>query len=366
VKILLTSTSLLPAYGGPAYSVSRLALALADAGAEIGLWASDQSATTTPLLAARPGVRCLVGDCAGAVAAFGKPDVLHDNGLWLRHNHRLAVLAARAGIPRVVSTRGMLEPWALRHKRAKKAAAWWLYQRHDLRRAQLLHATAEQEAVNLEKLGLSIPVRMIPNGVDLPSRDGNGEARARDAEPRTALFVGRIYPVKGLLMLVEAWARVRPAGWRLKIAGPDEAGHLAEIERAVTSAGLRDVVSFSGSLDDKAKSAAYFAADLFVLPSRSESFAMVVAEALAHGLPVLTTTATPWGRLAERRCGWSVAATADGIAQGLQQATALDSTTLRNMGGNGRAWVAADFGWAAIADRFLGAYEQIAERGRSG
>ena len=361
---MLTATSLLPAYGGPAYSVSRLALALAHAGAEVGLWASDQSATTTPLLSARPGVRCLVGGCAEAVAAFGKPDVLHDNGLWLRHNHGLAGLAARACVPRVVSTRGMLEPWALRHKCLKKAAAWWLYQRSDLRRAQLLHATAEQEAVNLEKLGLGVPVRTVPNGVDLPSRDGGGAARARDAEPRTALFVGRIYPVKGLLMLVEAWARVRPEGWRLKIAGPDEAGHRAAVERAVTSAGLRDVVSFSGPLDDEAKSAAYFAADLFVLPSHSESFAMVVVEALAHGLPVLTTTATPWSRLAERGCGWSVAATADGVALGLRQATALDSTTLRNMGGNGRAWVAADFGWAAVADRFLGVYEQIAARRR--
>lgn len=363
MKIMLTATSLLPIYGGPAYSISRLSLALADTGAEIGLWAADQSATTTPFVTARPDVRCLTGSCAEAIAAFGKPDVLHDNGLWLPHNNRLSAMAARERIPRIVSTRGMLELWAVRHKRLKKSTAWWLYQRRDLRRAQLLHATAEREAANLEKVGVGVPVCMIPNGVDLPSRDVGGAAKAHVSGPRTALFLGRIYPVKGLPMLIKAWARVLPSGWRLQIAGPDEAGHRAEVERAVASAGLRDSISFLGPLDGKAKSTAYFNADLFVLPSHSESFAMVVAEALAHGLPVLTTKAAPWPRLAERACGWSVDATADGIAEGLLQATALDSNTLREMGAKGRAWVAEDFGWAAIANRFLDAYAQVATRG---
>ena len=77
------------------------------------------------------------------------------------------------------------------------------------------------------------------------------------------------------------------------------------------------------------KTSAFLDADLFVLPTHSESFGMVVAEALAHGLPVLTTTAAPWSILRERGCGWWVDATVDGIAEGLRQATSLDSETLR-------------------------------------
>lgn len=361
MKIFLAGTSLRPSYGGPAYSVARLAVALADVGARVGLWTADQSVSSTPLISAREEVRLMIGKATEALAEFGAVDVLHDNGIWLPHNHQLAVLAAQRHVPRVVSTRGMLEPWAFRHKRLKKWLAWQLYQWRDLQRAQLLHATAAQEARNLEGFGLGVPVLMIPNGVDLPDIEpGKAAARkARKARQQTALFLGRIYPVKGLPMLVEAWARVRPEGWRLQIAGPDEAGHRAEIERVVSAAGLNGVVSFLGPIEGEAKSGAYSNADLFILPSYSESFGMAVAEALAHGLPVLTTKGAPWPELAARGCGWSVAPTVEGIARGLCQSTSQDPAALRAMGARGRAWVAADFGWDAVANRFLDAYEQL-------
>jgi glycosyltransferase involved in cell wall biosynthesis len=361
VKVFLVGTSLLPSYGGPAYSVARLASALAAAGARVGLWAADQSVSSTPFLSARGKVRLMNGKITEAFAEFGAADVLHDNGIWLPHNHRLAVLAAQRHIPRVISTRGMLEPWAFRHKHLKKWLAWQLYQRRDLQRAQLLHTTAAQEARNLEGFGLGVPVHIIPNGVDLPDIEPRKAAvrKARDAGQRTALFLGRIYPVKGLPMLVEAWARIRPQGWRLQIVGPDEAGHRAEIARAISIAALNGAVSILGPVEGEAKSRAYQNADLFVLPSYSESFGMAVGEALAHGLPVLTTKGAPWPGLAARGCGWSVDPTVDGITLGLWQATSQDPAALRAMGARGRAWIAADFGWDDVANRFLATYEQL-------
>ena len=360
MNIFLAGTSLLPSYGGPAYSVARLAAALAVAGARVALWAADQSVSSMPF-PTDDRVRLMTGKAADALAEFGATDVLHDNGIWLRHNHQLAVLAAHRHIPRVVSMRGMLAPWAFHHKRLKKWLAWRLYQRRDLRRAQLLHTTAAPEACNLEGFGLGVPVCMIPNGIDLPDIE-LGKAAARKAcatQQLTALFLGRIYPVKGLPMLIEAWGRVRPKDWRLQIAGPDEAGHRAEVERAVSVAGLNGVVSFLGPIEGEAKSGAYFNANFFILPSYSESFGMVVAEALAHGLPVLTTNAAPWPELAVRGCGWLVDPTVDGIAQGLWQATSQEPAALRGMGAKGRDWVAADFAWHAVADRFLAAYKQL-------
>src|SRR5262245_66122946 len=98
VKIFLAVTSLLRSYGGPAFSVSRLAVALTEAGAKVGLWAADQSAAETPLLPAESSVQRLTGNEVEALDRFGKADVLHDNGIWLPHNHRLAELATRRGI----------------------------------------------------------------------------------------------------------------------------------------------------------------------------------------------------------------------------------------------------------------------------
>jgi glycosyltransferase involved in cell wall biosynthesis len=307
-------------------------------------------------------VQRLTGSVSEALDSFGSVDVVHDNGIWLLHNHRLAAAAADRGIPRVVSTRGMLEPWAMNHKRLKKRLAWSLYQRRDLTRARCHHATAETEASNVRGLGLSVPVHVIPNGVDLPEVDQKTESlsgRTVKGKKKTALFLARIHPKKGLPMLVEAWARVRPNGWNLQIAGPDESGHQAQVQRVVCAAGLDDVISFLGPLDEEAKRSAFLEANLFVLPTHSESFGMVIAEALAHGLPVLTTTGAPWPMLPERDCGWWVDPTVAGIAAGLHQATSVDPQALHVMGIKGREFVASEFGWLHIANQFVSIYEGL-------
>lgn len=367
MRVLLAATNLQPDYGGPAFSISRLATALADLGIEVGLWASDGSAAISPLLPKDISFQRISGSESEAFDRIGRVDLLHDNGIWLPHNHRLAVMAEKRGIPRVVSIRGMLEPWALKHKQAKKRIAWWLYQRRDLQQAQRHITTGETEAMNLRRLGLGVPISTIPNGVDVPemlSRDIRMKSQKTVRNPpRTALFLGRIYPVKGLPMLVQAWARVRPNGWSLRIAGPDEDGHQKQVEKAVSDAGLGDVISFTGAVEPQRKSEVFFDADLFVLPTHSESFGMAIAEALAHAVPVLTTTGAPWPMLQETGCGWRVQPTVDGIADGLLQATSLDRETLRQMGEKGRYLVLREFSWSRVANLMRWIYEDVLKHG---
>jgi glycosyltransferase involved in cell wall biosynthesis len=346
--------------------VSGLARALARLGVEAALWAPDGSAERTAVLPRSSPVGRLTGTAGEALGRF-RPDLVHDNGLWRPHHHRLAVLAARRGMVRLVSPRGMLEPWALRHKPARKKAAWWLYQRRDLCRALALHATCQEEARSIGRLGIGEKVVVIANGVDLPGQTDDPFVPGRagpSQRPRTALFLGRLHPKKGIRVLIAAWDRVRPVGWRLTIAGPDEGGHRADIEAAVAACGLAEAVDFPGELDAGGKRRAYARADLLVLPTHSENFALVVAEALAHGVPVLTTTGAPWPMLGERGCGWWVAPTVDGIADGLRQATSLDAGALAAMGERGRRWMAADFGWDAIASRFLALYQRLLDSRR--
>lgn len=251
----------------------------------------------------------------------------------------------------------MLEPWAIGHKGLKKRVAWWLYQRQDLAGASVLHATSNAEAYNLAQLKLGVPVRIIPNGIDLPDAEvAPSQAPRKKEGVRTALFVGRLYPVKGLPMLVEAWARERPPRWRLRIAGPDEAGHRRDVENAIAGAGLEDSISFDGPLEGEAKAEAFRAADLFVLPTLSESFGIVIAEALSYGIPVLTTTAAPWPTLSEHGCGWRVAPTVDGLSDGLRLATAAAPNELRSMGSRGRELVHSQLRWDLVASQFIQLY----------
>lgn len=160
-------------------------------------------------------------------------------------------------------------------------------------------------------------------------------------------------------MLVEAWARVRPAGWKLRIVGPDEAGHRGEVESVAWRTGVTTSVEFVGELTGLAKDAAYERADLFILPSYTENFGMAVAEAMAHSLPVVTTTGTPWSLLPERGCGWWVAPTVDHIAQALSTATALNDQTLRDMGTRGREIVSTEFSWGQAANKMKEAYQWV-------
>jgi glycosyltransferase involved in cell wall biosynthesis len=86
---------------------------------------------------------------------------------------------------------------------------------------------------------------------------------------------------------------------------------------------------------------------------------MAIAEALAHGLPVLTTTGAPWPMLQKHNCGWWVDATVDGIAEGLRQATSLDPKILQRMGRRGQAFVKAEYRWERIAKQFIAMYESV-------
>lgn len=355
MRVMLAVASFHPDSGGPARSVSGLAAALAQAGLTVGVWAADQSAAATEFLGRDSGVVRLRGSAGDALAQFGAVDVIHDNGIWLPHNHRLATLARARHIPRVVSTRGMLEPWALNHKRWKKHLAWHIYQKRDLLGAAVLHATAASEAAQLGRLGLKRPIQVVPNGVNLPAAAG---PHLPTSGLRTAMFLGRVHPIKGLPLLVEAWARVRPAGWRMRVVGPQEARHRAEVEALVAQAGLTGDWDFVGALAGDAKRQAFEEASLFILPTHSENFGIAVAEALAHGLPVLTTRGAPWEALQAEGCGWWAPVSVEGLAAALTDAARRSPGELQAMGWRGREWMRREYSWKSVAEGMRQMYEE--------
>jgi glycosyltransferase involved in cell wall biosynthesis len=175
---------------------------------------------------------------------------------------------------------------------------------------------------------------------------------------RLMLFMSRVHPQKGLPLLLEALSRLgrQLAGWQLVIAGPDEAGHVAELKRLAARLGVASVVHFVGPVYGQDKRDALAAADLFVLPSYSESLAIVVAEALAMCVPVLTTRGAPWDELLEHRCGWWTETTVAGIQAGLSDAIHRPAAELAAMGQRGAALVAGRYTWAVVAEKSLQLY----------
>lgn len=266
----------------------------------------------------------------------------------------------------------MLDPWSLQRSRGRKWLAELLYEDRNLRAARLFHATSELEADSIRRFGLLRPIVVLPNGVDLPAaREVPSRGVLEDRFPeirgkRWLLFLGRLDPKKGLDVLIELWREMSLhfPDWRLLVAGPDLRGFGAEMAAKVAAEpSLRERTSFTGMLEGAEKSAALAHAELFVLPTRGENFGIAVAEALAHGTPVITTTAAPWKSLMEHDCGWWVAPELTAIGAALAAAMQLPASELNRMGANGQALVREQLSWSSIGERWTEVYRWLLSGG---
>lgn len=354
MKILHCVASLSPNDGGPARSVPSLASAVASAGCDVRVWTGQ---LPTVDLGEFSNVSFVHGDIDEVTSGDWTPDVIHDHGMWLPNNHAVARFARHRRIPRLVSPRGMLQPWCLRHRRVKKHIAWRLYQHRDLRSADCLHATSEAEIDQFRKLGFHQPIIHLPNGVRFPTSLPRPASTAK--EGREVLFLSRIHPVKGIENLVTAWSQVAKDGWRLRIVGSDSDGHSRVVADRICELGLSENVTIEGPLHGQEKWRRMIDADVFVLPSFSENFGIVVAEALAAGTPVITTTGTPWSGLPRNSCGWWVAPDVASLADALADALSRSRDELQVMGRRGREWVGAEYSWELIGQRMRDAYVHL-------
>lgn len=295
-------------------------------------------------------VAAVVRTTAAMARAEGRPLVVHLHGVWVAPVLAAARAAIDVGARLVVSPHGMLRREALRKSRWRKRGVWLVCLRRLLLAADALHVTSPLEGEDLVSLLHRCRPVLVPLGIVPPAdvpRDGEG------ASPRRAGYLGRILPIKNLDLLLHAWRIARPEGWRLAIDGPGSEEMTGSLRQLADRLGIGGEVEIGGAVTIDRLGEHYAGLDLFVLPSRSEAFALTVGEALACGVPAVVTTAAPWGGVVGKGCGWSVEPSVDGIAAALAEATALPPAELEAMGRRGRAWVRAEFAWEAIARRHL-------------
>lgn len=353
---------------GPSYSVPRLCQSLAACGNEVELTClaarGDIAGVMLDLHPQWPVLErfAVSTSLARALASkAGAVDVVHNHSLWSMVNVASGWVVPGRGAKLVVSPRGTLSAWALSRNRKVKRVLWPL-QKRVLARADLLHATSEDELEEIRELGFTAPVAVIPNGIDLPVM--RHTARQGGEGMRTLLFLSRIHPKKAIDRLLAAWVQLqtRHPDWRLVIAGRGEVAHIAEVEALAKTLGV-DRVEFPGPVFGDAKAQSYSGADLFVLPTHSENFGMVVAEALAYGCPAVVSRGAPWAGLETEGCGWWVDNSVENLVTALDAAMRLPPEQLVTMGLRGRAWMERDYGWVAIGQKMDAAYRWLLNEG---
>lgn len=289
-----------------------------------------------------------------------KPDVVHVNCCWEPLCSFTVFWAKSTSYKVVLTPHGMLEPWIVkRHYLTKKLPAIVLYQKRAVRLADLVQATAESEKGNLKNLGWNDHITVVPNGIDV---DVIPLKRSWDLK-HNVLFLSRVHVKKGINFLIEAVAQLKGdfAGWIFTIAGESDGDYVEELKRFAVTLGVDNLFRFVGGVYGDAKWGLYQQADLFVLPTHSENFGIVVAEALACGTPVITTKGTPWSDLEDGacRCGWWTEVGTQPTMEALRQFLSLTEEQREMMGRNGRRLVTEKFSTRMVASQFVEMYKGL-------
>ena len=258
------------------------------------------------------------------------------------------------GKPVVWSPRGMLQRWD-GTKRPHLKTLWEIVCRSASPKRLVLHATSDEEARESQSRLPDVQTVVIPNGVEIPGRIERHSGLAE----RQFVYLGRLHPKKGLENLLDACKKVRQSlgiSSQLTIAGDGDLSYVNSLRSRIQELGLSETVRMIGRVDGDAKKEFFENADVLIAPSHTENFGLVVAEALAHGVPVIASRGTPWSRLEEVGCGLWVENDPESLAAAIQR---ISTMPLREMGLRGREWMQREFGWDSLAEKMTQVYRDL-------
>ena len=373
-------SSLHPKFGGPTASVPVQCCGLVSQGADVTLVTYTESRPFEEKLKAKGVTIVDFERPASKIAQVlhlplkklltkgDDADIYHYHGVWMPCNHWVSVYAHMHGKKTVVNPRGDLEIARInynRWKKLKKQIAWWLYGKKDTQNTACIIATSEQEKQAVRTLGITAPVAIIPNGIEMDAFPASISHKVH--EKKTILFLSRVNPIKGIEYLLDAWKAIPETerqNWQIHIAGNgDPKDYVKELEENAAGLGITDSVKFVGPITGADKLEKYQNCDLFVLPTLNENFGNVVAEAMMCELPVITTKNAPWKVLEDYKCGWWIDLSVENLVNALKEAMSLSDEDRWVLGQKGRRCIEENYASEAVAKKTLAVYKWIMGEG---
>jgi glycosyltransferase involved in cell wall biosynthesis len=372
MKVLHVVPSFHPAYsyGGPIRSSFELCRNAVELGCEVRVLTTDASGLDSVLEVDKKeevqlpeGLR--VRYCARRLRHSVSPtlmrllpaymrwaDLVHLTGVYNFPTFPTVFWGRLLNKPLIWSPRGALQRWE-GSSRVGPKAVWDFVWYHAADRSGLtMHVTSDQESRETSARFPKLQMAMIPNGVDVPVDlnrvERNGELRM--------LFIGRLDPKKGIEALLRACNLVDSAPpWRLAIAGWGAPRYVSQLKEQIHALGLSRRVEMLGAVVSKQKKELFECSDVALVPSYTENFAIVAAEALAHGVPVIASKGTPWSRLEEMGCGLWVDNDPESLANAIRS---ISTMPLGDMGLRGREWMQNEFSWQSVTNQMLALYHR--------
>ena len=367
MKILSFVSSLDMSSGGPSRSVPMLVKGLAELGVDITLMTiRSENMNIHSLEGTSAKLKVLSPSFSrkeiAKYLADERFELIQIQSVWEMPYHKVILEARKQNIPYIVTPRGMLEPWSLSQKKWKKKLAWWLYQRNDVQKSACVFTTAKMEAEHVSNLGITTCKAVIPNGIET---DAYPCKTSVEGVKKQVLFLSRVHVKKGIELLFEAWKRLHSdyVDWQLLVIGNGEAEYIHSLENRVESLGLKDCIKILPPVFGEAKIKVYQESALFCLPSFSENFGMVIAEAMSCGTPVITTTNCPWEILNETNTGWCVDLSVENLERALREAMGMDANALYDMGQRASKFIFDNFDYRSVTRKTLRLYEWLLNSG---
>ena len=284
-------------------------------------------------------------------------DIVHIFGIWRPFHIKAFNSSKKLKKKIIISPLGALEPWSLSQRNIKKKIAWNIYQKKILNNVDYIHATSEMEMENLIKLGVKSPIKVLPHGLEI-------KEKKKDSGEKTkyqATFFSRIHEKKGLLELVRSWVKIAPKNWELNIYGPvSDDNYILRVKKEIRNFRNNDSIKISDPVYFKDKKLEILSnSDLFILPSKSENFGMSILEALSLGIPVLTTTSTPWKVLADLNAGFIIDFSENNLLRSLYEILNMKRNDLVKVGINGEEFVKAKFNIEKLIFDYINFYKKV-------
>lgn len=266
----------------------------------------------------------------GMLRAILGVDIYHAQGVWQYPTYAITDVAKTMGKPYLITPRGMLYPQDIAKANTFfKKVSLKIRLLHDLNQAACVQVTCEEEMEHCRKLGVTSPVAVIPNPVEIKEY----LPKASDGVFRVG-YMGRISKRKNVESLIYAMHHLGLKNAEILIIGGGDKEYEVFLHAEVKRLGLKNV-KFAGFLSGIEKDKALSTISLLVMPSEFENLGNVILEGLVRGIPCIATKGAPWKDLEDNKCGWWVDYNQQAIERAIQEAYMLSGVELDQMGVRG-------------------------------